>query len=243
MSELHFHLKKATNKAWSILFRGIPGTDPSYSRHVDPAVFEESTALLDALVPPGFGDTLFRAVQADELIGNILRSSLRDRFLTWDPNNTYEKASLVYPALGAVYRETTAGDVTIYTAADDAELQTQGFAHKKWALVIDTVAEDVSYDDVTLPYTISNGLTSHVILSSGLAIQMRFPTMLSEHNVIYDYAAPVNMDWETLLTRIEDVPVTWKDPEFQKIWSEHWVWTERLAAFTFNALETSEHGG
>ena len=164
-------------------------------------------------------------------------------FLAWDPSNTYEKASLVHPVLGASYRETTGGTVNIYTAADDAELQVQGFAHKKWALVMDTVAEDVSYDDVTLPYTISNGLTSHIILFSGLAIQMRFPTMLSEHNVIYDYATPVNMDWETLLTRIEDAPVTWKDPEFQKIWSEHWVWTERLAAFTFNALETSEHGG
>ena len=243
MGEIQEHMKMATNKAWSILFRGVPAADPSYARHVDPQVFGESTVLLDALVPPGIGDTLFKSVQADELIGNILRSSLRDRFLAWDPNNTYEKASLVYPPLGPLYRETSAGTVTIYTAADEDELRAYGFAHKKWSLVIDTVSEDVSYDDVTLPYTISNGLTSHIILSPGLAIQIRFPTMLSEHTVIYDYALPVNMDWETLLTRIEDVPVTWKDQEFHKVWSEHWVWTERLAAFTFNALETSEHGG
>ena len=232
-----------TNRAWSILFRGVPGDTPEYSRHVDPAVFEASTAMLDAVVPPGFGDSLYRSVQADELIGIILRSSFRDRFLAWDINNTYEKASLVQPPGGATYRETTAGTVNIYTAANDAELQTRGFAHKKWALVIDTVAEDISYDDVTLPYTISNGLTSHIILSPGLTLQMRFPTMLSEHNVIYDYAVSIDMDWEALLTRMEGAEVTWKDPEFQKVWSEHWVWTERLAAFVFNALEASEHGG
>ena len=230
------------NKAWSILFRGIPGSTPEYSRHVDPAAFEASTEMLDAVAPPGFGDSLYRAVQADELIGVILRSSFRDMFLAWDNYNTYEKSSLVRPPAGATYRETTAGDVTIYTAANDAELQAQGFAHKKWALVIDTVAEDVSYDDVTLPYTISNGLTSHIILSPGLAIQMRFPTMLSEHNVIYDYATSIDMDWKAVLDRIEDTPVNWEHPEFKKTWSEHWVWTERLAAFVFNALGASAYG-
>jgi hypothetical protein len=230
-----------TNKAWSILFRGVPGDTPAYSRHVDPAVFEASTVMLDAVSPPGFGDSLYRAVQADELIGVILRSSFRDQFLDWDINNTYEKASLVHPVAGAAYRETTAGTVDIYTAANDTELQDQGFAHKTWLLVIDTVAEDVSYDDVTLPYTISNGLTSHIILSPGLAIQMRFPTILSEHTVIYDYTTSIDMDWGGILARIENIMVDWKDPKFQKTWNEHWVWTERLAAFVFNALEASEH--
>lgn len=230
-----------TNKAWSILFRGVPGSTPEYSRHVDPAAFEASTVMLDAVVPPGVGDSLYRSVQADELIGLILRSSFRDRFLAWDSYNTYEKASLVIPPPGATYRETTAGSVTIYTAANDVELRARGVAHKKLSLVIDTVSEDVSYDDVTLPYTISNGLTSHIILSPGLTVQMRFPTMLSEHTIIYDYVTSVDMEWESLLNRVEDTAVTWKDLEFQKTWSDHWVWTERLAAFVFNALETSEH--
>ena len=232
-----------TNKAWSILFRGFPGDNPAYSRYVDPAVFEKSTPMLDAVAPPGIGDTLYRARQADELIGVLLRSSLRARFLAWDVSNTYEKATLVPPPPGATYRETTAGTVTIFTQAEDTDLAAKGVAHKTFLITIDTAAEELSFDTTTLPYTMTNGLSSHLVLCPGLTIRLRFPTMLATHQVIYEYALRVNMDWESLLARIETIDTEWGDTGLNAIWSTHWLWTERLAAYLLNALEASEHGG
>jgi hypothetical protein len=231
------------NKAWSILFRGFPGGNPAYSRHVDPAVFKDSTPMLDALVPPGIGDTLYRSRQADELIGVLSRSSLRGRFLSWDVSNTYEKAVLVAPPSGETYRETTAGTVTIFTQAVDDDLAAEGISHKTFLITIDTVSEELSFDTTTLPYTMTNGLSSHIVLCPGLTIRLRFPTMLSTHQVVYEYALCVNMDWESLLNRIEIVDTAWGDTDLHTIWSSHWLWTERLAAYLLNALEASEHGG
>jgi hypothetical protein len=198
--------------------------------------------MLDALVPPGIGDTLYRFRQADELIGVLSRSSLRSRFLAWDVSNTYEKAVLVPPPPGETYRETTAGTVTIFTQAIENDLAAEGISHKTLSITINTVAEELSFDTTVLPYTMTNGLSSHIVLCPGLTIRLRFPTMLSTHQVIYEYALRVNMDWESLLNRIEKVDTAWGDTDLREIWSTHCLWTERLAAYLLNALEASEHG-
>lgn len=232
-----------SNKAWSILMRGRPAGSPGYWRHVDYTSYARELApnsMLEALMPLSRRDDLYRAKYAEEFVQLILRSRLRDRFLAWDPHNAYETATLQFPGLGDSYREITVGDLVVYTSADPLVLQRTEFGSRTFNLSIDTALQQVNFSGGSVSYTLTNGLSSHIVLIPGLTIRLRFNTTIPVHNVVYTYSSGVLIDWVSLWDRVSKSEVTWSSPVLKDHWENNVLWTERLAAFILSTLEQME---
>jgi len=106
------------NRTYSILMHGKPANE-GYGRRIDWEAYraspdEISQQWLSRLVDYSGATADQRSANAEWLIQLMLRSSVRDAFLTFDPLNTYEKV----PATSAI-------DPTIDWAALLAELTTE----------------------------------------------------------------------------------------------------------------------
>ena len=198
--------------------------------------------MLDVLVP--FQDNLLRAYYSEELIKLILKSPFRDRLLEFDPLNTYEKTDLVFPEPGeAITFLEEPTPMTIHTAADEEVLLQDGRGSVALDCSADPVTEVLTHNFGTEDFTVTNGLSSHIVLLPGLTIRLQSDFATADPYVFkYTYSIRPRVDWIDMLRKAGDVDRIWADPELKNIWDKDPLWTNRLAAFAVSTVELFYRG-
>ena len=220
----------AINTIWTALAKG-DNVSGAYTRKVSPVAYQQNLAyeaVIDLLIPAS-GD-LWRFFQIEQVTQLILRSDLRTRALALDVLNTYEKAQLTYPTPGV----SDNAPVSI-TYQDTGVDETFRFAECR----VDPVASTINVDDTVSSYALTNGLTSHITITSGLTMRMRgtFPVVPFYFAIVY--TPRLVPDWSGLLTSLEGAELLWDDADLRTIWKEDFLWLNRISAVALSAVENS----
>ena len=218
------------NIAWSVLVRG-QATGLAQCRRVTPTAYKADpawSAVLDTLVPDYRAVTgLFRV---EQLVQLVLRSSLRERLLAYDPINTYEKALIAYPSPGLAH---TCPLPLFFT---DSSRRDVSFAY---SCMLSPLRLTWLTPDGVVAYTVTDGLTSHLPLSYDKTIRLRGPFPLAVYQLDVAYTPKLEMDWQALLVQLKTCVIPWQDNDLRAIWQGDFSWVEQLAAVVQEVVEAN----
>lgn len=227
------------NKIWAILSKGDVITAQDYARRVDADIYNTSSPVedvIDMLVP--YSDTLLRSHYIEQLTQLVLMSSVRERALNFDPLNTYEKAKLVNPTPGET---TDLEDPTVVFLTQEGAHETQGQGILDVTCTVDPVSSTFTtiYDSST--FTVTNNLTSPLIILDGFVIRLSGDLPASTFSFNVRYVADPNVDWERITEITLRRSYTWTDPSLKEIWDTSPVWVDRLGALILSTVEQSSN--
>jgi len=229
------------NQIWSVLSKGKPYAEATYSRKVDRTAFtdesSEAVQMLDLLCP--FSDDLLRAYRVSELLDLVLRSPFADRVLQLDPINTYDKTSLIFPDPG-VSVEITAQPTALrlFVFSDDTQFLAEGRSSVVVSCTVDTTTNTVSSEWNTSTYSVTGSLSSYVTIYPGIRVRMQ-SDFASASPYTFTAAKTVvpTTDYSELLSAAEASRPVWSDPTLEETWRFDPLWSNRLAAFVVSAVE------
>ena len=229
-----------TNRIYSVLSKGQPYGDPTFSRFVQENAFayerDTGIVMLDALVP--YNDQLLRAVYAERLTQFLVNSQLQDRALELDPVNGYNKSAPQFPTPGPELIETNVTDpFSVHFVADVDTLFDRGNGRFELVCFVDAVAETLTYNAEVFNYTVTNGLSTKISIIPGLSIKMRSDFAASTYVFTIRYTLPPKLDWDALWRRVGNTKPVWTDPSLALIWEKDPRWDQRLAAYVMSAVE------
>lgn len=234
-----------TNQIYSILSRGLPYGNPDFSRFVQETAYayenEAGRDMLAALTP--YNDDMLRAVCAERLTQFLWASDLRERAADLDPNNSYDKAAMQFPEPGSEIIEISVTDpFTITVVADEDVLLDRGDGRFELECVVDSLAQNLTYNSQVFSYTVTNGLSSKIGIIPGLDIKIRSDFAAAQYVFIIRHTLPASLDWSMIRRRTELTTPVWTDPSLALIWNQDPRWDQRLAAYVMSTVELFKRG-
>ena len=228
------------NVIWSVLSKGRPYGSPKFGRRVTPTAYDDDQsagrAMLDVLVP--FNDELLRAVYAEHILQLILGSQHADRALSLDPLNTYRKCTLQFPDPGDGLIAVDIDDsLEVYTQADDALIRASGQGQIVLECLLQPGVGSLQAGEEIYTFTITNGQTSKILLSPGLAVRFRGPCGGAAYEFLYTYTLPASLDWASVWESAQGVRPVWSTKDLRDTWDTDPRWEAKLAAFAMSAVE------
>lgn len=218
------------NVTWSVLMRGQPNGLPQ-CRRVTPGAYKADIAWTRALntLAPGY-QTLSGLFRIEQLVQLVLKSSLRERLLAFDPVNTYEKAALAWPVPGLAH------NCPLPLFFNDSGRTDVAFAYT-CTLLPGTL--QWSTPEAAVTYTVTDGLTSFLPLSYDKVLRLRGPFIAPVYQFDVSYTPKLTMDWALLLAQLQACAIPWRDSELRAIWQDDFSWAEKLAAATQEIVEAN----
>ena len=227
------------NRTWGILAKEQESSNLQFYRKFSENVYSPERSLvriLDILVPYAKYDDLGRGHRIDSLISILLRSTLRDRVLDFDPLNTYEKAKLSFPEQGVI--DTDFG-ISINLGTFDPNF---GFFRVWGEAVAGVVSYDPSSNNAGTPnqnYVITNSLSNKItILESNPHFNFQFT---EDPNGSFGFTVVGNptVDFSGILQAMEFIRIEdqIEDKELRDTFTREDNWVDRLAAIIIYVVE------
>jgi len=227
------------NKIWSILAKGTILTPSTYNRKVDQDAYLQNVdvlGVLNILIP--YGDILYRSFHIEDCTHLLLISDIREQALTFDPINTYEKSTLIYPTPGEFVDTLSSGRVEFFT--DPGAQQALGEGDIQIKCDVDPVAFTLTTKDGVFDYILSNNQSSEIELRTGLKIRLYGTLPVGDFSFTVSYIDKPFIEWGTILSNLETLDdLGWQDESLKEIWDTDVNWVNRIAAVALNTIQES----
>lgn len=227
------------NTMWGILMQGDSYDPQEISRRVARGVFKESTeylTTLNALVP--YKDQILRSFQVEQLVRLVLAGILRERALAFDPINTYEKSTLVFPPPGSL-NTTMPNDSRIVHQTEPDAFEEIGNGQVVFHCSVVPAAGSFTTQYGLRSFTMTNNLSSLIAIEGGFKIRMKGDIGAAPFTFDLSYIGEPSIDWLGLYNRIKAMHHVWTDADLRDIYVNDVYWHNQLAAVIMNSLENS----
>lgn len=218
------------NQYWAVLRQGHAPATP-YSRNYHKEAYrrnERYDKVMATLVPSLEGvDSLF---QIEQLVQQVLLTPLKDRLLDLDVLNTYQKSMLSFPEPG--FDDTWPGDLFFFDDQSDDR-------YFDFECELDTTTNTFTTPMGSAAYSVSNNLTSHLILVPGKTIRLKGPFTAPLYVFRVVFQPKLSVNWPQLIQQLETLDLPWEDADLRRIWKDDFSWVNRLAAVTVSTVEAN----